>query len=65
MGDHEIQVMNSVTRDLTFIVETMGQFQDRSIPTLDFSLWIWVEEGRGPIKYFSKTMASRYLILEC
>ena len=58
--------MNSVVGDLTFTMEVMSDFEDSTIPTLDFSLWLWSGEGvpRLSYKFFAKSMSSRYVVLE-
>ena len=58
--------MNSVAEDLTFTMEVMSDFSDNTIPMLDFSLWLETT-GSSPClsyRFFSKPMATRYVILE-
>ena len=58
--------MNSIVGDLSFTVETMTEFEDGCIPTLDFNMWLSTQEGtpRLHYKFYSKPMSSRYVVLE-
>ena len=61
-----LEIMNDREPDLTFTMETMSMFQSLEIPTLDFTLWLEMEEGRPTLKhrFYSKPMSSPYSVLE-
>ena len=58
--------MNSVIGDLTFTSETMSEFENKSIPTLDFNLWLSTRQGAPALfyKFFSKPLVIWYVVLE-
>ena len=61
-----LKAMNSVAPDLSFTKETMSDYPDRSIPTLDFSLSLDLSHAHPTLVYtfFSKPMSCRYVVLE-
>ena len=67
MGNVILTIMNQISRDLNFTMEVASQFPDKTIPTLDFQLWLDTPELSHPrlyFKFFSKPMASQYVELE-
>ena len=54
-------IMEAVHKNLKFTMETVSDFVENKLPTLDTSIWI---EGGSRIeyKYFEKTMASNRVV---
>ena len=59
-------MMSHLQPDLTFTVEVEEDFTSKEMPTLDFTLWLTLAEGRPKIMYrfFSKEMATKFCELE-
>ena len=55
-----LPAVNSVNRDLTFTAEVASDFDEKKLPTLDFSLWML--EDQSTHTYFEKEMRSQRLI---
>ena len=58
-----LEAMNSINQDLEFTVETEDDFDDKKLPTLDFTIW---QEENGTINhtYFQKNMKTPYVVME-
>ena len=56
-----LPAMNSVNRDLTFTAEVASDFENKKLPTLDFSLWR-LEDQSITHSFFEKEMRSQKLI---
>ena len=54
--------MNSINPDLSFTMELVGDFDNRRMPTLSFS--IWPGENRIMHTYFEKSMKNQVLMME-
>ena len=57
-----LPAMNSVNPDLEFTVECEDDFQDKKLPTLDFTIW---QDKNGKLNhgYYQKDMKTPYLIM--
>ena len=57
-----VTAMNSINEDLEFTVETEDEFEDKKLPTLDFSIW---QEPDGQINhtYYQKSIKTPYVIM--
>ena len=55
--------MNTVNPDLKFTAETVSDFENSRLPTLDFELWL---DTYGKIQhhYFKKPMKSEFVIMK-
>ena len=53
-----LEAMNRINHDLTFMTAVQNGFSDNKLPTLDFSLRM-MEDGKVKHSYFAKTMKNR------
>ena len=56
-----LKAMNSINSDLTFTVEWAGEFSNKRLPTLDFSMWI--EQGLIRHTFYEKEMKNQILVM--
>ena len=56
-----LPAMNDINPDLTFTAEVEDDYEDRRLPTLDFSLWI-KKGGEISHSYYEKDMKSQIML---
>ena len=57
-----LEAMNSINKNLEFIVECQEDFPDQTLPTLDFKIWV-DKTGKINHTYFQKNMKTPLIIM--